>query len=414
MSFLAGLARWGTALALLLRVAAHRPPLSLAKPPLTFAVLLGMILLGGTIFGCRPDRPVVPALIAVAQGADCSGMNSPSRDLHSLPKAHLHLHLVGSMRPTTLAELARRAGVTLPAPLAPGGGSTALGGWARFDALYCRAKDLLRRPSDLVRLVRELAEDEVAAGSGWVEVQANPSLYHGRFGPDDAVLELLLDAGRQATAATGVGIGWIVAADRRYPDHAVGLARLALRYADAGVVGFGLANDETAQPAGAFARAFAVARDGGLLSVPHAGELCGAREVADALRLLGAHRIGHGVRAAEDPALLAELAEAGTHLEVCPASNLALGVTALAAAHPLPALLDAGCSVSLGADDPLLFRAGLVDQYELARHELGLGDPALAGLARAGVLASAAPAACKTGLVTGIDAWLTATPARAA
>jgi adenosine deaminase len=340
-------------------------------------------------------------------------MNSLSRDLHSLPKAHLHLHLVGSMRPATLSDLAQRAGVTLPAPLGMAGSRGTLG-WARFDALYNVAKDLLRRPADLVRLVHELAEDEVAAGSGWVEVQANPSLYHGRFGPEQGVLELLLEAGRQATAATGVGIGWVVAADRRFPERALGLARLAVRYASAGVVGFGLANDETAQPAAAFTPAFAAARDGGLLSVPHAGELCGAPEVADAVRLLGAHRIGHGVRAAEDPALLAELAEAGTHLEVCPASNLALGVTPQAAAHPLPALLAAGCSVSLGADDPLLFRAGLVDQYELARKELGLGDTDLAGLARAGVLASAAPAACKAELLAGIRAWLAAAPARAA
>lgn len=317
------------------------------------------------------------------------------------------------MRPATLAELARRAGAVLPTPLATGIADTALG-WSRFDALYCSAKELISQPADLVRLVRELAEDEAAAGSGWVEVTANPALYHGRFGTPEDVLELLLDAGRDAAAATGVGIGWVVAGDRRYPDAAARLARLAVRYAEHGVVGFGLANDETANPAAAFAGAFAIARDGGLLSVPHAGELCGAGEVDDALRLLGADRIGHGVRAAEDPAVLERLAAAGTHLEVCPASNLALGVTAVAGDHPLPALLAAGCSVSLGADDPLLFRSGLVDQYRLARDELGLGDAALAELARAGVRASAAPDGCKASLLGQIDAWVASVPARAA
>ena len=340
-------------------------------------------------------------------------MDALSSDLHSLPKAHLHLHLAGSMRPSTLAELALRAGVRLPPALAATGATDEPMGWARFDSLYCTAKELLRTPADLVRLVRELAEDEVADGSGWVEVTTDPTLYHGRFGPPEAVLELLLDAGRDASAATGVGIGWVLSADRRHPDRAAASARLAVRYAEAGVVAFGLANDERANPARAFVEAFAVARDGGLLSAPHAGELCGADAVAEAVSVLGADRIGHGVRAVEDPVLLERLAAAGVHLEVCPASNLALGVTSAAAAHPLPVLLAAGCSVSLGADDPLLFRARLADQYKLARGELGLDDAALAGLARAGIAASAAPPACQAELLAGVDHWLTDTPASA-
>ena len=134
----------------------------------------------------------------------------------------------------------------------------------------------------------------------------------------------------------------------------------------------------------------------------------------DVLRLLGADRVGHGVRAVEDPAVLERLAAAGTHLEVCPASNLALGVTAAAGEHPLPALLDAGCSVSLGADDPLLFRSGLVDQYRIAREELGLGDALLADLARAGIRASAAPPERKAWLLGQIEDWETAVVAQAA
>jgi len=318
------------------------------------------------------------------------------------------------MRPSTLAELALREGVRLPPALSVTGTADEPMGWARFDTLYCTAKELLRTPDDLVRLVRELAEDEVADGSGWVEVTTDPTLYHGRFGPPEAVLELLIEAGRAATAATGVGIGWVLSADRRHPDRAVVSARIAVRYAEAGVVAFGLANDERANPARAFAEAFAVARDGGLLSAPHAGELCGADAVAEAVGVLGADRIGHGVRAVEDPALVERLAATGVHLEVCPASNLALGVTSAAAAHPLPALLAAGVSVSLGADDPLLFRARLADQYALARAELGLDDAALAGLARAGIVASAAPSACKAELLDGVDRWLTAPTAHAA
>lgn len=342
-------------------------------------------------------------------------MNVQPEDLRALPKAHLHLHLIGSMRPSTLADLAERQGMTLPAGLGDAKhDARAPMGWARFDALYCAAKELVRRPADFQRLVRELAEDEAAAGSGWVEVTANPGLYHGRFGPDEAVLELLLDAGRAATAATGVGIAWVVSADRRRPDQAPALARLAVRYADQGVVGFGLANDEQANPAAAFVYAFRIARRGGLLAVPHAGELCGPEEVEQAVAVLGADRIGHGVRAMEDPALLDRLAADGVHLEVCPASNVALGLFPHHAAHPLPALLAAGCSVSLGSDDPLLFGAGLIDQYTLARDRFGLDRHELAGLARASVTASAAPAERKADLLGGIDAWVVSRTAEAA
>ncbi len=325
-------------------------------------------------------------------------------DLRALPKAHLHLHLVGSMRPSTLAELAARAGRAVPDVRVGGRAPT---GWARFDARYTAAKDLLTAPGDLVRLVGELAEDEAAAGSGWVEVTANPGLYHGRFGTDADVLDLLLDAGRDASAATGVGIGWVVSADRRHPEHAEALARLAAGAAGRGVVGFGLANDEAANPGAAFAGAFRIAREGGLRSVPHAGELCGPEEVRTAVDVLGADRIGHGVRAVEDPRLLARLAQEGTHLEVCPSSNLSLGVCGRTEDHPLPALLEAGVSVSLAADDPLLFGSGLLEQYALARDAFGLGDGALADLASSSIEASCAPCDTRARLLAGVAAWRT-------
>ena len=334
-------------------------------------------------------------------------------DLVALPKAHLHLHLIGSMRPSTLADLAAAAGVPVPPPVQ----ATGPLGWARFDAFYCAAKDLVRRPQDLVRLVHELAEDEAADGSGWVEVTANPALYGSRFGPPEAVLELLLDAGRAATARSGVGIGWVVSADRRHPDQALGLARLAACHAGAGVVGFGLANDERRNPAEHFAAAFRLARGAGLAAVPHAGELCGAAAVADAVDVLGARRVGHGVRIVEDPALLARVVGAGVHLELCPSSNLALGVVGSSREHPLPALVAAGASVSLSADDPLLFGSRLTDQYVLAR-SMGLDDDALADLALASVVHALAPPATQRRLAAGIAAWRqdrrqTDTPARA-
>ena len=202
----------------------------------------------------------------------------------------------------------------------------------------------------------------------------------------------------------------VVAANRtRHPGDAETLARLARRYAGAGVVGFGLSNDETEGDTAAFAKAFRLARDAGLVAVPHAGELRGPRNVRTTVRELGARRLGHGVRAVEDPALLQELADLGVTCEVCPASNDALGVRDLDRA-PVRVLRAAGVGVALGADDPLLFRSGLVAQYEALRERQGLSDVELADLARCSVRASAAPEQVRQRLLSGVDAWLAEPP----
>jgi adenosine deaminase len=338
------------------------------------------------------------------------------RDLARLPKAHLHLHLTGGMRPSTLLELAERDGTRLPAELLDPLGArldvTARRGWSRFQRLYDAARDVLRGPEDLRRLVREIAEDERDAGSGWVEVQVDPSSYAARAGGLHATVELLLDAMRDAELATGVGMALVVAANRtRHPADAEALARLAKRFAGRGVVGFGLSNDETRGRPEEFAKAFSIARDAGLLAVPHAGELRGERSVRGAVETLGADRLGHGVRAVEDPATVALLAERGVVLEVCPASNVALGVAGAVEEVPVRTLRAAGVPVALGADDPLLFRSGLLEQYEAVRESAGLSDADLADLARCAVRGSAAPADVTQRLERGIDAWLAA-PAR--
>jgi adenosine deaminase len=340
---------------------------------------------------------------------------APRRDLAALPKAHLHLHLTGGMRPDTLVELADRHGVRLPPELrAPGAmrvDVTARRGWTRFQRFYDAARDVVRTPDDVRRLLREIAEDERAAGSGWLEVQVDPSSYAGRMGGLQATVELVLDGLAEATAVTGVGTALVVAANRtRHPFEAETLARLARRYAGRGVVGFGLSNDETRGPPEDFAKAFRIARDAGLLAVPHAGELRGERSVRGAVEALGAARLGHGVRAVEDPATVALLAERGVVLEVCPASNVALGVAGAVEEVPVRALRAAGVAVALGADDPLLFRSGLLEQYQAVRDGAGLSDADLADLARCAVRGSAAPADVRGRLEAGIDAWLAAPP----
>ncbi|WP_240135373.1 adenosine deaminase [Streptomyces sp. MUM 178J] len=337
------------------------------------------------------------------------------RDVSLLPKAHLHLHFTGSMRPTTLLELADKYGVHLPEALtgALTGGhppklrATDERGWFRFQRLYDIARSCLRSPEDIQRLVREAAQEDVRDGSGWLEIQVDPTSYAPMLGGLIPALEIILDAVESASRETGLGMRVLIAANRmKHPLDARTLARLAVRFADRGVIGFGLSNDERRGMARDFDRAFAIARAGGLLAAPHGGELTGPASVRDCLDDLHAARIGHGVRAAEDPRLLRKLADRGVTCEVCPASNVALGVYEKPEDVPLRTLYDAGVPMALGADDPLLFGSRLAAQYEIARRHHAFTDEELADLARQSVRASAAPDENKTKLLADIDAWL--------
>ncbi|GGV10600.1 putative adenosine/adenine deaminase [Actinomadura cremea] len=361
----------------------------------------------------RPARPARPGHEGpVTRGA---ARDAARPDTALLPKAHLHLHFTGSMRHSTLVELARLHGVHLPDALVedwpPRLHATDERGWFRFQRLYDIARSVLQTPDDLRRLLRETAEDEAAEGSGWLEIQVDPSGYASRFGGLTPTVELVLDAAREASAATGVGIGLVIAANRtRHPLDAKTLARLAVRYAGRGVVGFGLSNDERRGRAYDFEGAFRIARRGGLLSDPHGGELLGPASVRECLETLGADRIGHGVRAIEDPRLVEAIANRGVTLEVCPASNVGLGVATTAADVPVRALHEAGVPIALGADDPLLFGSRLARQYELVRSEHGFSDAELAELARQSIRGSAAPDDVRGRLLAGIDAWLAGPP----
>ncbi|GAA2330611.1 adenosine deaminase [Streptomyces cuspidosporus] len=334
-----------------------------------------------------------------------------ARDVHLLPKAHLHLHFTGSMRPATLLELADKYGVHLPEALSGGEPprlrATDERGWFRFQRLYDIARSCLREPEDIQRLVREAAEEDVRDGSGWLEIQVDPTSYAPRLGGLIPALEIILDAVETASRDTGLGMRVLVAANRmKHPLEARTLARLAVRYADRGVIGFGLSNDERRGFARDFDRAFAIAREGGLLAAPHGGELSGPSSVRDCLDDLGARRVGHGVRAAEDPRLLRRLAERQVICEVCPASNVALGVYEKPEDVPLRTLYEAGVPMALGADDPLLFGSRLAAQYELAREHHDFTDAELAELARQSVRGSAAPQDVVARLLADIDAWL--------
>src|SRR5215467_2560165 len=290
------------------------------------------------------------------------------RPLATLPKAHLHLHFTGAMRHPTLVELAGERRIHLPEALAaawpPRLSGTDERGWFRFQRLYDIARSVLTDEPAVFRMLRETAQDERAEGSGCLEIQVDPSGYAGRCGGLTPTVELVLAAAHAAPAATGVGIGVIIAA------------------------------------------AFRIAARAGLLLTPHGGELAGPASVWSCLDDLHADRIGHGVAAAADRELTKRLAASGIMLEVCPTSNVALGVATRPGDVPLRTLLDDGVPVALGADDPLLFGSRLNAQYEIARHVHGMSDAEIAELARMSVRASAAPTGTAARLLAGIDAWL--------
>jgi adenosine deaminase len=313
------------------------------------------------------------------------------------------------MRRETLHDLAGYYGVHLPERLvddAPDDWRVL--GWARFQRLYDLARGVLRTPDDIDRLLRERGEDEQAAGSRWLELQVTPSGFAPRLGDVVTATEVFCAAAGRAEAATGIGIRLIVAANRtRPPWEAETLARLAVRLAAQGqpIVGYGLSNDERLGRPVNFAKAFRIAREGGLVGVPHAGELLGSAAVAETVSELLPRRIGHGVRAAEDDRVLGLLAEHDIACEVCPASNVALGVFADHAAVPLRRLENAGVPVVLAADDPLLFGAGLLDQYVAARDVHGYGRDDLARLAASSVRHAVMPPERATEMLGEIQRW---------
>lgn len=355
---------------------------------------------------CRASAPSLldGTVGEVENGTGDSGVGTAMtpagrRDLIALPKAHLHVHLEGAVRPTTLQELALQAGLTPVGAVTPGD-------FGAFINAYQTACNAISDHEDLARVVDELVEDEQAQGVSWLEVTVDPWLHTERLGSVWSVMETLTDAARQASERHNVGVGLIVAVDRTR-SLAAGLAsaELAVEFSERGVVALGLANDERAGRAADFTAAFDLARAAGLASVPHAGELDGPLSVRDAVQLLGARRVGHGTRAIEDDSVVRLLVANGVGVEVCLTSNEFLSVCSVAD-HPLVSYLEAGVACSLAGDDPTFFASGVVSEYQRARDELSLTDEQLAGLAQASFVTSCADAEIVARGLAGVASWL--------
>jgi adenosine deaminase len=318
-----------------------------------------------------------------------------SRNLVALPKAHLHVHLESTLRPATLASL---GGAPPPAAF------TGFGAFADYNAAV-RAR--LRTAADFERVAYEFCLDSAADGVRYAEVTVTAAAHGARLGSGRAVLDGVLAGLRTGTRVASIETRVVIDHSRRRPlSWAEESVRLAAEH-PAAVVGFGVAGDESA-PLSPYRPVVERAASAGVHLVHHAGETGGPASVREALDVGRAERIGHGIRSLEDADLVARLRDERLPLEVCPASNVVLGLVPSLAAHPLPALVEAGLVVTLNTDIPAITGRTLSAEYAGVRETFGCTDEELAGFARAAVDASFALAATKTSLHRDINAWLSA------
>ncbi|MGW2510570.1 adenosine deaminase [Streptomyces scopuliridis] len=332
-------------------------------------------------------------------------------DLHpfiaGLPKAELHVHHVGSASPRIVSELAaRHADSKVPTDPEALADYFTFTDFAHFIDVYLSVVDLIRTPEDVRLLTFEVARDMARQNIRYAELTVTPFSSTSRGIPELGFMEAIEDARKSAEAEFGVVLRWCF----DIPGEA-GLAaaeetaRLAVDLRPEGLIAFGLGGPEIGVPRPQFKPYFDRAIAAGLRSVPHAGETTGPGTIWDALRELGAERIGHGTSAVQDPELLAYLAQHRIPLEVCPTSNIATRAVLDLDEHPIKAMVAAGVLVTVNSDDPPMFGTDLNQEYGVAARLLGLDERGLADLAKNGVEASFLDTDDKKRLTAEIDAY---------
>lgn len=326
-------------------------------------------------------------------------------DLQDLPKVELHVHLEGTITPETAVELARSHGEDPQRvlPLVDGGYPTRYASFDQFVQLYLAVSAQVRTPDDLARIAAAFARQQADQGVRWSEATFTATT-HVNNGMEPASMWQAVADGLADVPDTRVGL--IVDAVRNFgPANGDQTVRLVEEAGDAPVVALGLAGTESAAPSRDYPMLRTAADRLGLGLVVHAGETGPAAEVTEALDVLRADRIGHGVAVAEDAAVLDRVVDDAVPLEVCPTSNVVLGVVENHAAHPLPALWQAGAQVTISSDDPPFFGTSLVEELRHAERLLRLGRDDLAHLQARAADASFLPMGARQVLHDELAAW---------
>jgi len=306
--------------------------------------------------------------------AGCSG-RVPDRYFLELPKVELHVHMEGCIRPELMLQLARRNSLRLPfSNAAEFGDLQRFGSFRDFANLLLMGVHCLRQRQDFYDLVVDMGEQMAAQNIIYAEVTWTPQFYMKRGMALDAILSAMNDARAHVRSKWGLDLRWIPDIVRSYPGPSWDIAKWASseKSIQGGVVALGLGGPESSRSAEFFRKVFEYARNAGLPANPHAGEGRGADGVEETLNCLKPLRLGHGVRAIEEPALLARLIRENITLEVCPTSNIRLGLYPSYRAHPLKSLVEAGCKVTINSDDPILFTTDITNEYRVAVMECGL------------------------------------------
>lgn len=335
-------------------------------------------------------------------------------DLHpfiaGLPKAELHVHHVGSASPRIVAELAsRHPDSKVPTDPEAIADYFSFTDFAHFIEVYLSVVDLVRTPDDVRHLTFEIARDMARQNIRYAELTVTPYSSTRRGIDEKAFMEAIEDARKDAEMELGVILRWCFdIPGEAGAEAAAETARLAVDLRPEGLVSFGLGGPEIGVPRPQFKPYFDAARAAGLHSVPHAGETTGPETIWDAIRELGAERIGHGTSATRDPELLAYLAEHRIALEVCPTSNIATRAVATLDEHPVKEMVAAGVLVTINSDDPPMFGSDLNNEYAVAARLLDLDERGLAQLAKNAVEASFLDPAGKARLTAEIDTYTSA------
>ena len=306
----------------------------------------------------------------------------------SVPKAELHVHIEGAATPALVQRIAARNGLRIPDGVIGDDDRFVWRDFLDFLDTYDGATSVIRTGEDYRDIVYEYLVSCAAEGAIYVELTASADHAAGVGLSDEEHLAALAQGIDDARAETGIEGRIIMSCVRHFgPEKAREVARRTVEAPHPYVTGFGMGGDEAGFPPEAFADAFAVAREAGLGLTVHAGEWSGPDSVRGGLAL-GVSRLGHGVRAIEDPGLVRELAARGTVLEVCPTSNVVLGLYASYAEHPLPALRAAGVPVTLGSDDPPYWDASIGGEYAVAAEQFGFGEEELREITRTALRAA--------------------------